>query len=181
MNTLTRNTPWSGEVPGFVLLNVAGGAAVLASYAWGLDQLGDDAARAWGGVPSWLRPFYQVSMITAAAGYFPMTLFAIDGLRSERSASRIVFPLYAGILACSALWLPLTCRMLERPSAPLWWTIRADLAVVGLCSVALLAWILRRPGDSRLRTAAAVGAAAFCLQTAVLDAIVWPAYFDSGN
>lgn len=43
--------------------------------------------------------------------------------------------------------LPLTVRMIEQPTTLLWWTIRADLAVVGLCSVALLAMIARDVGS----------------------------------
>jgi hypothetical protein len=167
----------------FLALNAAGGAAVLGSYAWGLAQLGDEAAQAWGGVPQELRPLYQGSMLLAAAGYFPMTLFVLRELREERISERRASALYAGVLAASAAWLPLTCAMLERPSALLWAAIRIDLAVVGVASLAVLAVVARgRPAGSPLRWKVALaGAIAFCVQTALLDAIVWPAYFPSGR
>jgi hypothetical protein len=174
---------WSLAATRFVLLNAGGGAAVLASYAWGLSWLGDDASRAWGGVPDALRPLYQVSMLCAAAGYFPMTLFVLGGLRSGRFASNAATGLYAAILAGSAVWLPLTCLMLERPSAVLWWAIRLDLALVGMASLGVLGFVVRhRPPAATLAWKAAVaGAVAFCVQTALLDAIVWPAYFSAGR
>lgn len=173
----TRAVParWNARATRFVTLNVAGGAAVLASYAWGLGHLGENAARAWGGVPEGLRPIYQTSMLLAAAGYFPMTLFVLAGLRSGRSTETVTL-FYAAILACSAAWLPLTCAMLDRPSATLWWMIRIDLAIVGMASLAVLAIVLGR-SPSGLRAAAIAGALAFSTQTALLDAIVWPAYF----
>ncbi len=174
---------WSREAIRFVALNVAGGAAVLASYAWGLAALGDDTARAWGGVPSSLHPLYTGSMLLAAAGYFPMTSFVLDGLRSRSAAMHTATPLYAAILVCSALWLPLTCAMLDEPSALLWWSIRLDLAVVGLAALGVLRLIVfGGPSQASLRWKAAVaGAAAFSFQTALLDAIVWPAYFPAGG
>jgi hypothetical protein len=174
---------WNSAATRFVVLNAGGGAAVLASYAWGLSWLGDDASRAWGGVPDSLRPLYQASMLCAAAGYFPMTLFVLGGLRSARFTADAANALYAAILVGSAVWLPLTCLMLERPSAVLWWSIRLDLAVVGMASLGVLGLVVRnRPPAATLAWKAAVaGAIAFCVQTALLDAIVWPAYFSAGR
>lgn len=161
----------------FALLNVVGGAAVLVSYAWGISELGSEASRAWGGVPEGLRPVYQASMLLAAAGYFPMTAFVLGGIRAGRLGPATA--LYAVILACSAAWLPLTCAMLEQPSSPLWWAIRLDLAGTGLASLGVLA-LVGAEGPSRspvLWRWAIAGCIAFCVQTALLDAIVWPAYF----
>jgi hypothetical protein len=174
---------WDTAATRLAILNVVGGAAVLASYAWGLSYLGDDAAKAWGGVPESLRPLYQISMVLAAVGYFPMTLFVLGSRRGDRPAALTAAPLYAAVLACSAFWLPLTCVMLERPSSALWWIIRIDLAIVGVGSLALLGLIARnRPAPSTLLWKLALaGAVAFSLQTAVLDAIVWPAYFSAGR
>jgi len=79
----------------------------------------------------------------------------------------------------SALWMPLTFRMVEQPGAALWWAIRIVLAMVGLASLALL-WALLRlePSQPRLAHALAVaGGVAFCFQTALLDALVWPVFF----
>jgi len=165
-----------------VVLNVVGGIAVLASYAWGLGLHPELADALWGGVPEGLRPVYQVNMVLAALGYFPFTAELV--LRSRPGD----FPgpghaglqgLYAGVLLPSALWMPLTLQMLREPSTLLWWAVRIDLLVVGLSALGLLALIARmQPRPPALRWGLALaGCGFFCLQTAVLDALVWPAYF----
>lgn len=183
MSALVQGHVWNAGATRFVALNVAGGVAVLASYAWGFAQLGDDMPRAWGGVPESMKPLYQTSMLLAAAGYFPMTIFVLNRVRRRCETSASAQWLYAGILVGSALWLPLTCRMLDSPGPTLWWAIRGDLALVATCSLAVLGLVARdkpKPASS-LWTAAAVGAALFCIQTALLDAVVWPAYFPAGR
>ena len=88
---------------------------------------------------------------------------------------------FAAILLPSAAWLPLTYAMLARPSPWLWVAILGVLATVGLASLWLLAFLVRmqpHPG-ARSRRVALVGAGFFALQTAVLDAVVWPLYFPS--
>jgi hypothetical protein len=69
--------------------------------------------------------------------------------------------------------------MLESPSFGLWWTIRLVLAVVGIGSLSLFAALrsVKSPRAVFAQRLALVGSAAFCLQTAVLDALVWPAFF----
>jgi hypothetical protein len=83
------------------------------------------------------------------------------------------------ILIPSALWMPLTFAMLEAPSDGLWWAIRLTLAAVGVGSLGLLAGLVAvRPSSPSLaHKLAVVGSLAFALQTAVLDAAVWPAFF----
>lgn len=164
-------------------LNALGGLAILASYAHGLLTQ-PDPGRVWGGVPEALRPLYTASMLAAAVGYFPMTLYVVFGLDPERArVGRFGWStfaaLYALVLVPSALWMPLTFAMLDAPSAGLGLAVRGVLALVGIGSLGLLAGIaLARPQGPRLaRLAALAGAAAFSLQTAVLDALVWPAYF----
>jgi hypothetical protein len=118
------------------------------------------------------------SMLAAAAGYFPMTGFVLSRLQH---APRVFLALYALILLPSALWMPLTFAYLESPSAPLWWTVRGVLLLVGAGSLGVLAALLAQPRGSEGRgrgwAAAVAGACAFSLQTALLDALVWPAYF----
>ena len=164
---------------------LAGGIAVLASYAYSLAI--DPAVRAglWGDVPPALLPGYVVSMALAAAGYFIFTTFLFVHVDPDqaRIAGRFGYSLfhalYLLILGPSALWLPLTAAMIQQPSSALWLAIRLVLALVGLGSVGLLLALLTlRP--RRPRTAywlAAAGAVAFCIQTAVLDLFVWTAYF----
>ena len=65
--------------------------------------------------------------------------------------------------------------MVDAPSLGLWWLIRLDLALVGLGAVGLFLSIWRLEGEpQRGRTLALIGLLPFILQTAVLDAVVWP-------
>ena len=166
-------------------LNVIGGAAVLGSYVHGLASHPLARGAVWGDVPEALRPFYTVSMFLAAAGYFAFSSFVFRRLDPVRTriaggfgfgAFRV---LYALILAPSALWLPLTFEMLEAPSAALWLAIRVTLVLVGLGSLGLVVAVASAAphGAPGARRIALLGTLFFSLQTAVLDALIWPAYF----
>jgi hypothetical protein len=173
-----------GRARALLWLNVVGGAAVLASYVWGLA--GHPALRTalWGGVPESLRSLYTVSMFAAAAGYFPVThliVFRTDPGRARvgRAGYEIFHVLYALVLVPSALWLPLTLRMIQHPGPVLWWVVRLDLLLVAAGSLGLLGALVRlrpRPPGPAFALALA-GLVAFVFQTAVLDALVWPAYY----
>jgi hypothetical protein len=166
-------------------VNLLGGVAVLGSYAHGIGSNPETAGAVWGGVPEWMKPFYTVSMLTAAAGYLIFTYFLFfrtdpDEARvAGRFSLRLFNALYVLVLLPSALWMPLTFAMLGEPDHGLWMLIRFVLALVGLGSLAFIAALAtlrpRRPGPSYWLAVA--GSVAFAIQTAVLDAIVWPAYF----
>jgi hypothetical protein len=169
----------SGPRTRFIALNLAGGIAVLASYVLGLSG---GAEGIWGGVPESWKPVYTGSMLLAAAGYFPFTYYFLtrfDPAPDERVGWSAVLVCYALVLVCSALWLPLTSRMLTTPSSGLWAMIRIDLLLVGIGAVGLLLILLwRRARDgSPAFWLAVVGLLPFCWQTAILDALVWPAFF----
>ena len=166
-------------------LVVFGGAAVLGSYAYGLLAPGADARALWGGVPPALLPAYQSNMLLATVGFFAYTHFLL--VRVDPEAVRVgawfgfglFYVLYAGILIPSSLWTPLTMAMLRQPGDLLWWAIRIALAVAGLSSLALTAVLLalvpRKPRWAYWLAVA--GSLPFALQTAILDALVWPAFF----
>jgi hypothetical protein len=124
-------------------------------------------------------------MLLAAAGYFAFSYFVFFRLEPERVriagrfGYRTFHLLYALILIPSALWMPLTFAMLESPGADLWLAVRGVLTLTGLGSLGLLMAIATaRPADGQVaRSLALLGCAFFCLQTAVLDAVIWPAYF----
>ena len=168
----------------FLLLNLVGGVLVLGSYVWGSLAVPDTMAALFGGVPVAMQPIYTVNMFLSAAGYFcfaPYIAFRLDAQATD-IGGRFGFSLFnfliAMVLIPSAAWLPLTSRMLSNPSVGLWWIIRADLALVGIGSLGLLLALIalrapRPPG----RIFAIVGLLPFCLQTAVLDGLVWPAFF----
>lgn len=166
-------------------LVVVGGAAVLSSYAYGLLAPGADSGALWGGIPgSWL-PAYQANMVLATAGFFAYTYFLL--LRVDPGAVSIggrfrfglFYLLYAGILIPSALWMPLTLAMLRQPGDLLWWAVRAVLTAAGLSALGLTAALValtpRKPRWAYVL--AVVGSLPFTLQTLILDAILWPAFF----
>lgn len=167
-----------------LLINVVGGIAVLGSYAWCISSYPAQTGDFWGDVPEGLKPLYNVNMLLAAAGYFAFSFFLLFRLDhasggAPRPGAGTFNALYALILLPSALWMPLTFWMLQAPSEGLWWAIRLTLFAVGLGSLGLLGGLLAlrpRPASWAHRLAVA-GSVAFCLQTAVLDALVWPAYF----
>lgn len=176
MNDARRSLLW---------LNVVGGILVLGSYAWGVASHPETRGAVWGGVPESLKPLYTTSMALAALGYFAYGFFVF--LRLDPPRTRVaggygfgVFHLLYGlVLLPSALWMPLTFAMLDAPSAALWIAIRTVLALVGIGSLGLVAAVATAgPASAPVaRTVAVLGAVAFAFQTAVLDAIVWPAYF----
>lgn len=87
--------------------------------------------------------------------------------------------LFAAILIPSALWMPLTFAAAEAASVVLLWAVRLVLVAVGFASLGLLVALLN--ADPRQPPwaygLAVIGCVAFCVQTAVLDMIVWSAYF----
>ena len=168
----------------FLILNMFGGLAVLGSYAWGMLGAPDTMASLWGGVPVAIRPLYTVNMCLSATGYFlfaPYIALRVDPARrylAGRSGYSIFFALILLVMIPSALWLPLTSLMLSNPDPLLWAIIRIDLLLVGIGSLGLFITLLRmQPPHPRGRRLALLGLVPFCLQTAVLDALIWPAYF----
>jgi hypothetical protein len=165
-----------------IWINVLGGIAVLGSYAWCMRAYPAQVGDFWGGVPEGLQSVYTLNMGLAAAGYFAFTFYVLarlDSAARPRFGLGTFNALYALILVPSALWMPLTFVMLETPSDGLWWAIRATLAAVGVGSLGLLAALIamRPPTPTLAHRLAIAGILAFCLQTAVLDAVIWPAYF----
>jgi hypothetical protein len=169
-------------------INVVGGIAVLGSYVLGFLRHPGSSSALWGKVPASLLPFYTASMLAAAAGYLAFTFFILVRLDPDETGARRftsrAFPwLYAAILLPSALWMPLTFAMLAAPSPLLWAAIRVVLAIVGLASLGLLVTLLdMKPASHRWAWGLAVaGAILFFVQTGILDAIVWPAFFPLGS
>ena len=139
----------------------------------------------WGGVPSFLRPVYVVTMLLAAVGFFTFTWYILFRLEpaSTRIAGRFHYGFflvaYAAVLFASAAWMPLTLLTMARPTVFLWVSVRSVLALVALASLALL-WALFRLNVKEPALSyrlAVAGCLLFCAQTVVLDALIWPAYF----
>ena len=171
------------------VINIIGGILVIGSYLQGARANPGLVGEAWGNVPASIKPIYVVSMLTAATGYFAFSYFVIFRLDPAEVAAvnSFSYPMfilaYALILFPSAMWMPLTFAMLEKPSRILWWAIRVTLFIVGIGSLGLLALllILNHDEPTWLFWLAVAGAILFCIQTAVLDALVWPIYFPAKN
>jgi hypothetical protein len=168
-----------------LLINLIGGVAVLASYAIGIMTHPETRGALWGDVPQALMPYYTISMFSAAAGYLAFTYFIMFCLNPAEvtvvdSFSYDLFLwLYALILVPSALWMPLTFIMIGHPALLTWLGVRFVLGITGIASLLLLAvLILVQPAAPVwAHRIAVIGCAAFCVQTAILDALVWTAYF----
>ena len=168
-----------------LVINGLGGAAVLGSYALGFLTHPEASQVLWGGVPASIRSIYTADMLLAAVGYFAFIYFILFRLNpvKTRVAGRFGFGmfnfLFAGILFPSALWMPLTFLAVERASLALLWAVRIVLWVIGAASLALFYAILkvepRRPLWAQ--RVALVGSIAFCIQTVLLDGIVWSYFF----
>ncbi len=179
----------NAEKKTWLLINVLGGLAVLGSYAHGLGTHPSTRDLLWGGIPEPLRGIYGITMWLATAGYL-MFLYEVganidptETRIGRRSGFRIFNVCSAAVLVASALWMPTTFAYLEQPSAGLWLFIRIDLLVVGLGALGLILAFFqlspRREGWSA--TVTALGLLLFALQTAFLDAFVWPAFFAAGG
>ena len=157
---------------------------MLGSYALAFAYSPAVREGLWGGVPDALRPLYTTNMLLAAAGYFPFTwLFAFGGPAyppaKDGGHDRAMLGIYALVLVPSALWLPLTAWLIEAPSAWLFVLVRLVLFAVAAGALALL--VRTAQHGMRHGTLAGwlpfAGALPFFVQTGVLDALVWPAFY----
>ncbi len=166
----------STEKLAFVLLNVLGGIAVLGSYVLWIGNPARDSGVLWGSISGMARVAYIASMLAAAAGYFAFApwILRLDPAQVDFTPINLCFAL---ILFLSAMWMPLTFEYLAVPDAWRWWAMRGVLLVVGLASLALIGLIAQVMPAPSGKGAAIAGAAAFTLQTLVLDALIWPRYF----
>lgn len=166
-----------------LLLDVVGGSAVLASYALWIGSRANAGEALWGGIDGSARALYTVSMFAATAGFLEFTSFILRAdptqVRIGRRGFEWIVTLHALFLLPSALWMPLTFEYLATPTAARWWAVRLALAITGLASLGLVIALLRwRPRPHGIGWPLAVaGAIAFAFQTAVLDALIWPALF----
>jgi len=165
-----------------------GGVAVLGSYVWGILAIQNATQILWGDVPAIIRSFSTVGMLTGALGFFAYSFFILFKLNPDdtRIHSRFGYELfnflYIAILIPSALWLPLTFLSVQNNNSAVLWLARLDLIIVAAASILLfLVLLYTRPRQPvwayRL---ALVGSIFFCIQTVLLDAILWGYFFGFG-
>ena len=158
---------------------------MLGSYVWDFTAVPNAGTALWGSVPEHLRRASTTWMPLAVVGYFLFTYLLLFRLRPEetRIARRFGFAafnwIYALILFPSALWMPLSIWALENPGAAQVWAVRLTLWIVGLASLLLIGALLAlRPRRPAIAYGLAVaGSIAFAVQTVVMDAALWVAYF----
>jgi hypothetical protein len=166
-------------------ISLLGGIAVLGSYALGLVSHPGQGTALWGGVPQYLRVINIVSMSLAALGWLIFTsylLFVLD-LETARISLGAGFKAFsvlsAAVLIPSALWMPITFAYLAHPGSLVWLADRLVLILTGLASLGLLSALLniqpRKPVWSFWL--AFTGCVLFCIQTALMDALIWTNFF----
>lgn len=160
----------------FLFFNTIGGVAVLGSYVWGFVSYPELRTEFWGEVPESIKGLYTLNMFFAAAGF--LAAFGFFMIKERADNLRRLYLPYTLILIPSALWLPLTVAVLQNPSQWLWWVIRIDLFAVGLGGLMVWVAVLKTQNTTALlRGLVCFAMTFFILQTAILDAVVWPAYF----
>jgi hypothetical protein len=168
-----------------LVIIAVGGVAVIGSYVIGLRGKAGASDALWGGVPAKIRPVYGVSMILSAIGFLAVLFYIFfkldppDVVIAGRYGFSLFISIFITILLPSALWMPLSKKYVERPSAVTWLIVRVVLFLVGLASIEL-AWALFAL-DTGIRGVAywfaVVGSCYFAFHTFVLDAVLWAALF----
>jgi hypothetical protein len=111
-----------------------------------------------------------------------MLALSTHASRGEHPIARL-HALYALVLIPSAMWLPLTAQMIESPSWPMWIVVRAVLFAVGAGALGLVLTTFQmlrdasHPASRMLRVLAFLGTIPFFVQTGILDALIWPAFY----
>lgn len=164
-----------------LLMILVGGVAVLASYYFGLRSVAGNSSYLWGGIPAVVRPYFTVTMLLGAAGFLAFTsmiLFRLDA-EQTRLFSRFGYGafhlIYALILIPSALWLPLTLLAFAQASPLILWSARLVLILVAAASLAMLGAMITLVPRKKTwhRRLPMIGNVFFCIQTVLLDAVVW--------
>jgi hypothetical protein len=166
-------------------INIIGGILVLGSYALGLAAHPGQANALWGNVPQFIRAISTITMLPAALGYLAYSIYLIFVLDLETATINVgagfkAFNLlYLLVLLPSALWMPLTFAYLANPLPILWLADRLVLAVVGLAGLGILSALMSIQPRKPIWAfrAAIVGCIFFCVQTAVMDALIWSNLF----
>eukprot|EP00457_Paulinella_chromatophora_P012495 gb/GEZN01012708.1/.p1 GENE.gb/GEZN01012708.1/~~gb/GEZN01012708.1/.p1 ORF type:complete len:264 (-),score=38.23 gb/GEZN01012708.1/:271-1035(-) len=166
------------------MLFAIGGIAVLCSYVWAAYTI-VDLEELWGQVPQSLRIYFKLGFFLASVGHFVsfvtfvLWLDPLTAVLLGYQGFRPLYVMYTIILGGSVMWPPLVARYLNKPSPTKYYTMMADLLIVGLTSWALLACVagVVTDGKPTFHWMAIVGQFCFAVQMGFMDMIVWPYYF----
>ncbi len=167
----------------FLIINFIGGPLVLLSYIIGL-KAGKSADILWGGTPKKIRGVYTISMLISAISFLITSVFIFLIIKDPNillpySLSMSIFNiLYTILLLCSAIWIPLVNRIVNKPSKFVWLSIRLGLIFVGLSALGILMLLIGiTPQPTTLIYWISIaGMGIFFIHTGILDAFLWP-YF----
>ena len=168
-----------------LFINLVGGPAVLGSYVYGIMSYPHTAHLLWGDVPEAVIPFYTANMFVAAAGYLLFTWFVLFRIPPDSTTvlGRYGYGYFsvatAVILLFSAIWMPLTLWVMDHSRPDLLVLVQMVLMASAIGSIMMTVGLCKAQPVAngwgwRL---ALIGALAFCSQTVVLDALVWPRFF----
>mmetsp|Transcript_3916 Transcript_3916/g.11331 ORF Transcript_3916/g.11331 Transcript_3916/m.11331 type:complete len:213 (-) Transcript_3916:29-667(-) len=179
-----------------LLVYLVVGSALMASYVWGVVHLNAEygsygAMRLWGRLYTepdnrWLLHVYYGSILAATVGFFPSLGYALKvAPRLTRAKVNQLCGCFLGFYVTELLWMPLCVAYIESPSPAIYAAIRLQLAASGVFA---LAWayikIFALPAEAVaasgpvLRALGVAGTTLFALHCAILDAVVWPFYFE---
>jgi len=168
----------------FLLINLTGGIAVLASYFIGLRSSPDLAEGLWGGVTGNLRMFFTLSMLFAALGYLAFCYFFVfAGLGLALSDSGLAFgslSLVAIFLISAAIWMPASIQYLNTTNS-LWWFLSVIVlwtTALALLALTIIVGIFTPDSlESSVKYISVVGLGWISFHCLVLDACIWVALF----
>lgn len=169
----------------FLLVNLAGGVAVIGSYIAGIVSHPAAVNNLWGKITPLSKAMYMSLMPLAAIGYLLFASFILFQLDVRKTlvmnsfGYEIFSIIFVGILLPSALWMPLSLKVLETGDMQVWWAVRIVLFIVGLAALALLIALLmlNQKEPAWHYWLAVAGAAVFFVQTGIVDGFIWPVLF----
>ena len=153
------------------------GTLLLYSYYYYGTTNKKNADKLWGGINSYLKTFYIISMCLSAIGFLTLLsyLFKSTSLTSLQ-ASHIVIGLVC-IIIFSLFWMPLSLYYLKNGSSSLsiQYTIIAVLLSVAFASLYSLTLInnIKEKTNTIHKQIAVIGMSYFFFHTFVLDSLLW--------
>lgn len=159
----------------FIIMVIVLGAFVLLSYILGYKRAGN-VEILWGGVPEKYKKVYNISILTSAVMFIIFTTYLITQISD--SDSTILFVTYALLLLASTLWMPFVLFYQQRKTLIIWFLVRGSLFLTAIASLMLVMLVSANTPVTVFDYLALVSVVIFTLHTGVLDAILWPYFYN---